>query len=137
MRYLKYIFLGIVFGVMFTKSEIISWYRIYEMFRFEGFHMYGVIGSAVVVSVLLTFLAKKNKWKNKKGELMQFDIKTKSVIRYLVGGSVFGLGWGMAGACPGPMYTLIGAGFPIVIVLVIGALIRTYLYGYFRDKLPH
>lgn len=137
MKYLKFIGLGILFGIVFTKSEIISWYRIYEMFRFESFHMYGIIGSAVVLSALGTFLIKRSNIKDINGEPIVFTPKEPSVKRYLFGGTVFGMGWALTGACPGPLYVLIGNGAYMVLVIIFSALMGTWLYGYFRDKLPH
>ena len=137
MSYLKYILLGIVFGIMFTKSEIISWYRIYEMFRFESFHMFGIIGSAVVLSAASTWVIKKLQVKDVGGNPIIFSPKAMSIPRYLFGGIVFGLGWALTGACPGPLYTLLGNGAFMVIVIIISAVIGTYLYGLLRDKLPH
>jgi len=137
MKYLKFILVGIVFGIMFVKAEIISWYRIYEMFRFESFHMYGVIGSAVVFGILFTFWVKKSKLRDMYGNDIMFQDKIKTWPRYIFGGIIFGLGWAMTGACPGPMFTLLGAGFPIFIVVIISAVIGTWVYGAIRDKIPH
>lgn len=137
MKYLKFILLGILFGIVATKSEIISWYRIQEMFRFESFHMYGVIGSAVVLGVVIVALIKKLKLKNIQGDVIQFNPKDMSVPRYLIGGIIFGLGWAMTGACPGPMFTLVGNGVLVMLVAVAFALLGTYVYGMLRDKLPH
>lgn len=137
MKYLKFIALGILFGIVMAKAEIISWFRIFEMFQFDAFHMYGIIGSAVGLGVLGTFIIKKSKLKSLDGEELEFVPKKMSVPRYLIGGIFFGLGWALVGACPGPMFVLIGAGyFPIVIVL-IGALFGTFSYGLLRDRLPH
>lgn len=137
MKYLKFILLGIVFGIMFTKAEIISWFRIYEMFRFESFHMYGVIGSAVILSASATWLMKRFKIKNIEGHLITFGEKEKSVTRYLVGGTIFGFGWALTGACPGPMYTLIGNGAYMAIVMIVAAAFGTFIYGVLKSKLPH
>ncbi len=120
-----------------SKAEIISWYRIYEMFRFESFHMYGVIGSAVILGVLSVFLIKKFKLKSIEGEEITFTPKNKSITRYLVGGTIFGLGWAMTGACPGPMFVLLGKGIWPILLVILGSVIGTFLYGMFRDKLPH
>lgn len=137
MSYLKYISLGIVFGIMFTKAEIISWFRIYEMFRFESFHMYGIIGSAVILSAISTWVIKKLQVKDVGGNPIVFSPKAMSIPRYLFGGIIFGLGWALTGACPGPLYTLLGNGAFMAIVIIISAVIGTYLYGLLRDKLPH
>lgn len=122
---------------MFVKSEVVSWYRIYEMFRFESFHMYGIIGSAVVLGAILTLLIKKKRVRNIEGDIISFQDKAKTWPRYIIGGTVFGLGWALTGACPGPMFTLVGAGFPIFLVVIVSAIFGTYVYGAIRDKIPH
>ena len=137
MKYLKYLLIGVVFGIMFTKAEIISWYRIYEMFRFESFHMYGTIGSAVVLSLLANQLIKRFKVKNIDGEVIEFAPKDKGFARYLIGGITFGMGWALTGACPGPLYTLVGVGAYMAVVIIFFAVVGTYLYGVFKDRLPH
>jgi uncharacterized membrane protein YedE/YeeE len=137
MKYLKYLTLGIVFGIVMTKAEIISWYRIYEMFRFEAFHMYGIIGSAVILGVIIVQLIKRNKMKNMYGDEIRFTPKNKSVPRYLIGGAIFGLGWAMVGACPGPMFVLLGHGYLSIVVVILGAVLGTMAYGMLRSKLPH
>ena len=137
MRYLKFLVVGIVFGIVLAKAEVISWYRIYEMFMFKSFHMYGIIGSAVILGVITVFLAKKNKWRTIDGEGMVFNPKQMSIPRYLFGGTIFGLGWALAGACPGPMYILVGAGFPVILVVIFAAYLGTLAYGALRSKLPH
>jgi uncharacterized protein len=137
MKYLKFLLIGVVFGIALAKAEIISWYRIYEMFMFKSFHMYGVIGSAVTLGVIIVFLAKKYKWRTIDGEGMVFSPKEMSFPRYLIGGTIFGLGWALAGACPGPMYILLGSGFPVILVVIASALVGTLAYGLLRDKLPH
>lgn len=137
MQYLKYIGLGIVFGIMFTKAEIISWFRIYEMFRFESFHMYGVIGSAVVLSAISNMIIKKNGIKDIGGNPIVFSPKEMGWRRYIFGGSIFGMGWALTGACPGPLYVLLGNGAIVVSVIILSAVCGTWLYGYFSEKLPH
>lgn len=137
MKYIKFLGIGVLFGIVMFKSEAASWFRIYEMFQFQSFHMYGIMGSALSLGVLGTYLIKKYGMRDLNGEPIHFAPKEKSFSRYMYGGILFGLGWGLAGSCPGPIYTLIGAGyFPIVVVL-IGALLGTYFYGVFREKLPH
>lgn len=136
-RTAAYLFIGIFFGIVMYKSEAASWFRIYEMFHFQSFHMYGIMGSALVVGVLGVFLIKKNNVKSFYGEPITFTPKDKSFSRYMYGGIIFGLGWALAGACPGPIYTLIGAGYVSILVVLIGALGGTFLYGLFRKKLPH
>ena len=128
---------GIIFGIMFVKAEVISWYRIYEMFRFESFHMYGIIGSAVVLGIIFTLLLKKSKLRDMYGNDIIFQDKMKTWPRYIIGGIIFGLGWAMTGACPGPMFTLVGAGFPIFMVVILSAIAGTWTYGAIKDKLPH
>ena len=137
MKGLKYILTGLVFGLIMAKSEAISWYRIQEMFRFQSFHMYGIIGTAVVLGVLAVFLIKKFRMKDTQGNPITFQNKDKSWPRYIIGGSIFGLGWALTGACPGPMFVNIGYGYWAMIIVVIGALAGTYLYGLIKDKLPH
>lgn len=137
MKYLKFLLIGVVFGIMFTKAEIISWYRIYEMFRFESFHMYGVIGSAVVLSIISNQIIKRFKVKNVEGEVIEFAPKDKGFARYIIGGTIFGMGWALTGACPGPLYTLVGVGAYMAVVIIFFAVVGTYLYGVFKDKLPH
>jgi uncharacterized membrane protein YedE/YeeE len=137
MKGLKYIFAGILFGIVMTKSEAISWFRIQEMFLFQSFHMYGIIGVAVVLGVLQVAIIKRKKLKDVTGEVIKFSPKKMSIPRYLFGGIIFGLGWAMTGACPGPMYTLLGHGFPIMIVVILSAILGTLTYGAVRSKLPH
>ena len=120
-----------------TKSEAISWYRIQEMFRFQAFHMYGIIGSALAVGVLLVKWIKHKEIKNSEGYKIEIADKEMSIYRYLFGGILFGLGWALSGACPGPMYTLIGNGFTVFIAVILSALAGTYVYGLVKDKLPH
>lgn len=137
MRSLSYLLIGIFFGITMFKSEAASWFRIYEMFKFEAFHMYGIIGTAVVLGVLIVWAIKKFKIKSFYGDPIVFEPKDKSIPRYAIGGVIFGLGWALAGACPGPMFTLTGAGYLPVLVVIAGAIIGTWLYGLLRDKLPH
>lgn len=119
------------------KSEAASWFRIYEMFRFESFHMYGIIGTALFFGVLFVFIIKKIGIKALDGNPINIQPKNKSFSRYIIGGVIFGLGWALVGACPGPIFVLIGSGyFPVVIVL-LAAIVGTLIYGVIRDKLPH
>ncbi|MFT7052166.1 MAG: putative membrane protein YedE/YeeE [Psychroserpens sp.] len=134
-QYLKFLFVGILFGIVLVKSEAVSWYRIYEMFKFESFHMFGIIGTAVITGIILLLISKK--LKNINGGLMTVPKKEKGFIRYIIGGTIFGLGWALSGACPGPMYILIGTGAFSVIILILAALLGTYVYGLMKDKLPH
>ena len=137
MKYLKFLLVGIVFGIVLVKSEAVSWYRIYEMFRFESFHMYGIIGSAISTGIILLMISKKLNLKNLEGTLMRVPLKQKGVIRYIAGGAIFGLGWALSGACPGPMYVLVGTGVFSILISIVAAIFGAYLYGIFKDKLPH
>lgn len=137
MRYLTYLLLGTFFGVVMTKSEAISWYRIQEMFRFESFHMYGIIGTAVVVGAIGVALSKQFGWRTAEGKEWSLKPKDFSIPRYLFGGIIFGLGWAMTGACPGPMFTLLGQGIWSIGLLILSATFGTYVYGLLRDRLPH
>jgi uncharacterized protein len=137
MKFIKFLVLGIVFGIVMAKSEAISWFRIQEMFRFQAFHMYGIIGTAVVLGVIGTALIKKFKIRDYHGNPILFYPKDKSITRYLVGGTIFGLGWALSGACPGPMVVNIGYGFLSMAIVFLFAIVGTYLYGYFKEKLPH
>ena len=137
MKNLRYLLIGILLGIVMTKSEVISWYRIQEMFRFQDFHMYGVIGSAVVLGAVLLFLIKKSNLKSLDGDIITIKPKEKGYARTLIGGILFGLGWAFTGACPGPIYVLIGNGFLVFIVVLLSALIGALAYGTVRDKLPH
>lgn len=137
MKFIFYLFVGILFGITLTKGEVISWFRIQEMFRFHSFHMYGVIGTAVVLGMGLFAYMKRNGIKSFSGQPLLFPPKTKSTTRYLLGGIFFGLGWAMTGACPGPIYTLIGSGLSVFIVVLLSALMGTLVYGVLRNRLPH
>ena len=137
MKTLKYLITGIVFGVIMFKSEAASWFRIFEMFQFNSFHMFGIIGSALATGVIGIQLIKRLKLKSFSGEEIIIPPKAKGWKNYLFGGILFGLGWGLAGACPGPIFTLIGAGFlPLILVLAF-AVLGTFVYGILRPKLPH
>lgn len=137
MKLFKYLIPGILFGIIMTKSEAVSWFRIQEMFRFESFHMYGIIGTAVIVGAILIATIKKFQGKNLEGETIKFNAKTMSIPRYLIGGIIFGLGWAMTGACPGPMFTLLGQGVWAILLVIGSSIIGTYVYGLLRSKLPH
>jgi len=137
MKFIKFLLVGIFFGIVLVKSEAVSWYRIYEMFKFESFHMYGIIGTAVVLGVLAVALIKRTKLKDIHGQEIDMPNKDKSFTRYFVGGSIFGLGWGIAGACPGPMYVLFGTGVWTILVVIAAAVLGTFVYGLLKDRLPH
>mgnify|MGYP006255683141 FL=1 len=135
-RFSLYFFIGILFGIIMIKSEAASWFRIYEMFQFKSFHMYGIIGAAVGLGLVITQSIKRYKLRSFFGEEIQIMPKAKLVKAPLFGGTIFGLGWALTGACPGPIYVLIGAGyFPILIVLA-SALLGTYCYGVLKPRLP-
>ncbi|NNK11226.1 MAG: YeeE/YedE family protein [Flavobacteriaceae bacterium] len=137
MKLLKFLLVGVFFGIVLVKSEAVSWYRIYEMFQFQSFHMYGIIGSAIAVGIAAIWFIKKSKLSSIEGRPIEIPAKDKSIARYLIGGSIFGLGWGLAGACPGPMYILVGTGVLTMFLVIGGAILGTFLYGLLRDKLPH
>jgi uncharacterized membrane protein YedE/YeeE len=137
MKFIKFLILGTLFGIVMAKSEAFSWFRIQEMFRFQAFHMYGIIGTAVTLGVIGVALIKKFKMRDFAGNPITFYPKDKSIMRYLLGGTIFGLGWALSGACPGPMVVNIGYGFISMIVVFVFAIIGTYLYGIIKDKLPH
>jgi uncharacterized membrane protein YedE/YeeE len=120
-----------------TKSEAISWYRIQEMFRFQSFHMFGIIGTAVAIGIIGVYLIKKYKLKDIEGQLIVIPTKDKGWKRALFGGIIFGLGWALTGACPGPMFINVGAGYLVMLLVIFGAVLGTYIYGILKDKLPH
>jgi len=137
MKSIIYLIIGVFFGIIMYKSEAASWFRIYEMFEFGSFHMYGIIGSALAIGVVGVALIKKFNIKAIGGQDMSLAPKDKSISRYLFGGILFGLGWALAGACPGPMYVLVGAGFYPILIVIGGALLGTFVYGLLKNKLPH
>jgi uncharacterized protein len=137
MKFLKFLVVGIVFGIVMAKSEAFSWYRIQEMFRFQSFHMYGIIGTAVVLGAIGVALIKKFQIRDFEGNPILFHPKDKSYIRYIIGGTIFGLGWALSGACPGPMVVNIGYGYFTFLIVFIFALIGTLLYGIVKNRLPH
>lgn len=132
----KYLAVGLVFGIIFVKAEIISWFRIQEMFRLQSFHMYGVIGSAILIGALSIFLIKKFNIKTIHGEEVEFHKKEFNKGQ-VIGGLLFGFGWAITGACPGPLFAQIGAGATAISITLISAIFGTWVYGYFREKLPH
>jgi hypothetical protein len=137
MKVIKYLLVGFVFGIVLTKSEAVSWYRIYEMFQFQSFHMYGIIMTAIATGIIGIQLIKRRNIKDIKGLVIEIQDKDQGSARYWIGGIFFGLGWALVGACPGPIFILLGAGFWSVGIVLFGALVGTYLYGVFKDKLPH
>ncbi|WP_271393803.1 DUF6691 family protein [Aequorivita sinensis] len=137
MRYITYLIVGIFFGIIMFKSEAASWFRIYEMFQFGSFHMYGIMGSALAIGIIGVQLIKRKNIKPMDGGEMRLQPKDKGFSRYMIGGIIFGLGWALSGACPGPMYVLAGAGYFPILIVILGALLGTILYGLLKDKLPH
>jgi uncharacterized membrane protein YedE/YeeE len=137
MNSIKYLIVGFVFGIVLTKSEAVSWYRIYEMFQFDSFHMYGIIMTAVITGVLGIQIIKKYKLKDSSGKPIYIQEKEKGTFRYWIGGLFFGLGWALVGCCPGPIFILLGSGFLSIVLVFFGALFGTFLYGLIKDKLPH
>lgn len=135
--YLSYLTAGTYFGFVLIKTEVISWYRIQEMFRFDAFHMYGVIGSAVLVGALSIWLIRRSQAKAWNGEVISFTPKAATYTRYTLGGTLFGLGWALTGACPGPILALVGGGLSVFLVVLFSAILGTWTYGLLRPKLPH
>ena len=136
LSYLKYLVMGLFFGIILVKSEVISWYRIQEMFRLQSFHMFGVIGSAVVTGIISVWLIKKFNIKTIKGE--KIELPTKKFNKGQVyGGLIFGFGWAITGACPGPLFAQIGSGFSVIIITLFSAIAGTWVYGLLRERLPH
>lgn len=133
---LKYLVVGILFGIVFVKAEVISWFRIQEMFRLQSFHMYGIIGSAVVVGMISVWLIKKFDVRTIYGEPIQFHPK-KFNKGQIYGGLLFGFGWAITGACPGPLFAQIGTGATVISITLLSAIFGTWVYGYIREKLPH
>ncbi|MGQ0614290.1 MAG: DUF6691 family protein [Planctomycetaceae bacterium] len=135
---LVYLILGTAFGVLLVKSEVVSWWRIQEMFRFQSFHMYGIIGSAVVVAAISVALMRRLFPRTLRGEPIRIPRKTMGKgVRYIAGGAIFGLGWGLLGACPGPMFALLGHGMTVMAAAIVSAVAGTWLYGAVRPRLPH
>lgn len=132
----KYMIVGILFGIVFVKAEIISWFRIQEMFRLQSFHMYGVIGSAIITGIISIQIIKRFNIKTIKGETVNIP-KKEFRKGQIIGGFIFGLGWAITGACPGPLFAQIGSGFTIVFVTLISAIAGTWVYGKFSKKLPN
>lgn len=137
MKFLKFFIVGILFGIVMTKAEIISWYRIYEMFKFQSFHMYGIIGSAVFLGMISMYFFRKKMVKTFEGREIHISPKKKGLFRNLLGGTLFGLGWALAGACPGPMFVLVGKGVVSILVVIFGATLGAFLYGLFKNRIPH
>jgi len=137
-EYVTYLSIGTLFGFVLIKSEVVSWFRIQEMFRFDDIHMYGIIGLAVIVGIISVQAIKRFNMKDSQGEPISIPPKDASQTkRYIIGGSMFGLGWALLGACPGPMFALLGSGLTVMIVPILAAVAGTYTYGVLREKLPH
>lgn len=137
MKSIVYLTIGTFFGMVMYKSEAASWFRIYEMFHFQSIHMYGLMGSALAVGIIAVQYIKRKNVKDSNGNPIVIADKEKGVSQYLIGGIIFGLGWALAGTCPGPMFVLAGAGYFPILVVIIGALLGTWFYGLIKDKLPH
>jgi uncharacterized protein len=133
---IKYLVVGLVFGIIFLKAEIISWYRVQEMFRFQSFHMYGVIGSAVMVGAISVWLIKKFNIRTIYGENIITQTKTFNKGQ-IYGGLIFGFGWAITGACPGPLYAQLGSGLLVISITILCAIAGTWFYGYLKEELPH
>lgn len=133
----KFLVLGMLFGFILVKSQVVSWYRIQEMFRFQSFHMYGVIGTAVLVSIVSVWLIKRFDIHALDGTPIKLAPKDPTYKRYIFGGTLFGLGWAMTGACPGPIAALIGGGYSVFLVVFASAILGTWAYGVLRKQLPH
>ena len=138
MALLPYFALGVAFGGVLLESEVISWFRIQEMFRFEAFHMYGIIASAIVVAGISLEILKRLQLKGSDGQKLGLPPKTVGRgIRYVIGGTLFGIGWALTGACPGPLVALVGGGVSVMLVAIASAVLGTWTYGYLRPRLPH
>ena len=137
MKVLKYLLVGILFGIVLVKSEAVSWYRIYEMFRFQSFHMYGIIGTAIASGIIFLELSKRNHLKSLNGTDIYVQKKERGYVRYIIGGTIFGFGWALIGACPGPMYVLLGTGVYSMLIVIAAAVVGTFIYGILKEKLPH
>ena len=137
MKLARFFLTGVLFGIVLTKAEAVSWYRIYEMFHFQSFHMYGIIGTALFTGIVGLQIIKKYKVKDYNGLPINIIEKERGFWRYIIGGTLFGLGWALVGCCPGPIFILLGTGTYAIAVVLIGALLGTYIYGLIKDKLPH
>jgi uncharacterized membrane protein YedE/YeeE len=137
MKNIKFLITGILFGIILSKTEVVSWYRIYEMFKFQSFHMYGIIGSAIALGMVFVQLFKKGIVKDYQGNKITIKDKKKGTIKTLVGGTIFGLGWALAGACPGPIFVLVGHGAIAILAVLLGAIAGAFIYGLLSNKLPN
>lgn len=137
MKNIRLLIIGVAFGFVLAKGEVISWFRVYEMFRFESIHLFGVIGTAVIVSMFFNQLMKRSKMKDIDGKTIEIPKFYDGIVQYLIGGTIFGIGWALTGSCPGPLYIQIGYGTTVMIVAVISALLGSFLYGLVKNYLPH
>lgn len=137
MKLARFFLTGVLFGIVLTKAEAVSWYRIYEMFHFQSFHMFGIIGTALFTGIVGLQFIKKKKLKDFKGLPIKIIEKERGFWRYVIGGTIFGLGWALVGSCPGPIFILLGTGTYAIAVVLIGALLGTYIYGLLKDRLPY
>ena len=138
MQHLKFLVLGTIFGFVLVKAEVISWFRIQEMFRFQSFHMYGIIGSAIAIGIVSIFIIKYFNLRDVQGSPIEIAPKDpRQLYRLTIGGILFGFGWALTGACPGPMFALLGSGLTVFLVVLLSALVGTYVYGMLRKHLPH
>lgn len=137
MKHLQFLLMGIGFGILLAKAEVISWYRIQEMFYFHSFHMYGVIGSAVILGAVLLQIMKKREQKTLAGYAVNYTEKPLRFKANLLGGTLFGIGWALSGACPGPLFILLGQGYFPILIVILGTLLGALVYGMTKDKLPH
>ncbi|MBK6479673.1 MAG: YeeE/YedE family protein [Saprospiraceae bacterium] len=137
MKMSRYILVGILLGITLYKTEAVSWFRIFEMFHFQSFHMYGIIMSAIAVGIVMIQIIKRKHLRSIEGKEIVINPKDTSWKRYIIGGFIFGLGWALAGVCPGPMFILLGSGYTVLIVFLLAAMSGTFAYGYFRKRLPH
>ena len=137
MKQVIFLSIGFCFGIIMYKSEAASWFRIYEMFRFESFHMYGIIGTALLFGTLFVYIIKRYRLKTFYGKPINITPKDQSFYRYMIGGIIFGLGWALVGACPGPIFVMVGAGYIPMLIVLFAATFGTFLYGVLKNKLPH
>ena len=137
MKLARFFLTGVLFGIVLTKAEAVSWYRIYEMFHFQSFHMFGIIGTALFTGIVGLQFIKKKKLKDFNGLPIKIIEKERGFWRYVIGGTIFGLGWALVGSCPGPIFILLGTGTYAIAIVLIGALLGTYIYGLLKDRLPH
>lgn len=136
MKSLRFILAGVFFGIVMVKSEAVSWFRIFEMFLFESFHMYGIMGSAVLTGLISTFLVRKLGLRNIEGTKISFRTVSSHFKSAFAGGVIFGLGWAMTGACPGPLFVNVGAGYPVMLVVIVFAVLGAFVHGLIAHKLP-